>query len=168
MTLYYSFLEHPLTRLVLFSSENGLRSVHFIPQDSPLPDPGVYFPNEDLHPDGQHHDAIIQQLHLYLDGVPVSFEVKLDLAGTSFQKRVWNAISAIPFGKTLTYGEIAAQVGSPNGCRAVGGATGKNPIPIIIPCHRVIGAHGALTGFSAPDGINLKRKLLRLEGIVLY
>lgn len=167
MNLYYSFVEHPLTRLILFSSETGLHSVHFIPQDSPLPGPDTYFPTFALHFDQHRHEAVTQQLHLYLDGVPVAFDVKLDLAGTPFQKRVWNAIAAIPFGKTLTYGEIAAQIGSPNGFRAVGGATGRNPVPIIIPCHRVMGAHGALTGFSAPDGINLKKKLLKLEGITL-
>lgn len=168
MTLYYSFIEHPLTRLILFSSEAGLHSLHFIPQDSPLPDPGAYFPTRSLQFAQHRHDPVTQQLHLYLDGVPVTFDVKLDLVGTPFQKRVWDAIAGIPFGKTLTYGEIAVQIGSPNGFRAVGGATGRNPVPIIIPCHRVMGAHGALTGFSAPDGINLKRKLLNLEGIVLY
>lgn len=166
MTLYYSFVEHPLTRLVLFSSELGLRSVYFIPEGDPLPDPGIYYPDKTLLPDQHHHTDIAQQLHHYLEGIPVTFETPLDLVGTPFQKRVWEAIAAIPFGQTRTYGDLAHQVGSPKGSRAVGGATGRNPLPIIIPCHRVMGAHGALTGFSAPDGINLKRKLLQLEGVL--
>lgn len=164
MTLYYSFVEHPMTRLILFSSENGLRSVHFIPQGESLPDPREYYPTLSLRADGHHHDEVSRQLHQYLDGIPVAFSVILDLIGTPFQKRVWEAIAAIPFGNTRTYGQLAAQVGSPTGFRAVGGATGHNPVPIIIPCHRVMGAKGALTGFSAPDGIELKKKLLRLEG----
>ncbi len=133
MTLYYSFVEHPLTRLILFSSENGLRSVHFIPQGDPLPDPGEYHPDVTMLPDRHHNSAIAQQLHLYLEGVPVNFNCAFDLVGTPFQKSVWTAISKIPFGQTRTYGELAAQIGSPSGSRAVGGATGRNPISIIIP-----------------------------------
>lgn len=164
MILTYSFVEHPLTRLALFSSENGLRSVFFIPEGIPLPDPGFYYPDHALEADTGRHREVSRQLLQYLDGVPVDFTVTLDLIGTPFQKRIWEAIAAIPFGRTLTYGEIAAQAGNPQGSRAVGGATGRNPVPIIVPCHRVMGARGALTGFSAPDGLNLKRKLLRLEG----
>ncbi len=133
MTLYYSFVEHPLTRLILFSSDTGLRSVHFVPQDSPLPDPGAFYPGFDLCPDPHRQEAVARQLHMYLDGFPAAFDVKLDLVGTPFQRRVWEAIAAIPFGQTRTYGEIAAQIGSPKGSRAVGGATGRNPVAIIIP-----------------------------------
>jgi len=133
MTLYYSVVEHPLTRLMHFSSENGLRSVFFIPQDEPLPDPESYYPSQRLQPDRQHHGDLARQLHLYFKGIPVTFNVTLDLAGTPFQKRVWEIIGTIPFGRTLTYGEIAAQAGNPKGSRAVGGATGRNPVPIIVP-----------------------------------
>lgn len=133
MTLYYSFVEHQLTQLILFSSESGLRSVHFIPQGEPLPDPGFYYPTHFLKTDVHHHEDVSRLLHLYLDGIPVSFEGPLDLIGTPFQKRVWEAIREIPFGETRTYADIAFQVGSPNGSRAVGGATGRTPVPIIIP-----------------------------------
>ncbi len=133
MTLYYSVVEHPLTRLMLFSSENGLRSVFFIPQHEPLPDPESYYPSHRLQPDRHHHGDLARQLHLYLKGIPVTFNVMLDLEGTAFQKRVWEIIGTIPFGQTLTYGDIAAQAGNPKGSRAVGGATGRNPVPIIVP-----------------------------------
>ncbi len=133
MTLYYSYVEHPLTRLILFSSENGLRSIHFIPQGEPLPDPGVYHPNRPLQYAAHRHTEVFQQLYSYLEGSPAAFDVTLDLIGTAFQKRVWMAIAGIPYGKIMTYGEIAALVGSPKGSRAVGGATGRTPIPIIIP-----------------------------------
>ncbi len=133
MTLYYSFLEHPFTRLMLISSEIGLRSVQFIPQDIPLPNPQSYYPGDTLLDAGHRHDAVSQQLRLYLDGTPVIFDEKFDLVGTPFQKSVWAAIARIPFGHTMTYGEIAAALGNPNGSRAVGGATGKNPLSIIIP-----------------------------------
>lgn len=133
MTLYYSFVEHPLTRLLLFSSENGLRSVFFIPEDQPLPDPESYCPSHRLQPDRAHHRELSRQLLLYLKGIPVSFTVPLDLVGTPFQKRVWEVIAGIPFGQTLTYGQVAAMAGSPKGSRAAGGATGSNPVPIIVP-----------------------------------
>jgi methylated-DNA-[protein]-cysteine S-methyltransferase len=90
------------------------------------------------------------------------FSVKLDYAGTPFQKKVWQAMCGIPFGETRTYGDLAKQIGDPKAVRAVGAANGKNPISIIGPCHRVIGASGQLTGFAG--GLETKAKLLRLEG----
>ena len=106
-----------------------------------------------------------QQLQEYFAGTRRQFEVPLDFAGTAFQKEVWHALLTIPFGQTRSYGEIARQIGRPAAVRAVGAANGKNPVSIIAPCHRVIGANGALTGFAG--GLEAKQTLLALEGITL-
>lgn len=106
-----------------------------------------------------------RQLEEYFAGQRKQFTVKCRPAGTPFQQKVWQALRQIPYGTTCSYGEIAAKIGSPNACRAVGGANRSNPIPIIIPCHRVIGKNGTLTGFSA--GIDKKILLLELEGVLL-
>ena len=103
-----------------------------------------------------------RQVLEYLAGARRSFDLPLDPRGTSFQRRVWAALTAIPWGETRTYAQIAAAVGSPRAVRAVGQANHRNPIPILIPCHRVVGADGTLTGYGG--GLELKRKLLELEG----
>ena len=102
-----------------------------------------------------------RQLRLYFAGDLREFDLPLDLAGTDFQKRVWNALLAIPYGETRSYSQIASKIGSPRAVRAVGAANGRNPVPIIVPCHRVIGASGNLVGFGG--GLEWKRKLLELE-----
>ncbi|MBF0355431.1 MAG: methylated-DNA--[protein]-cysteine S-methyltransferase [Alphaproteobacteria bacterium] len=101
----------------------------------------------------------------YLAAKRNHFDLPLAPAGTVFQKRVWKAMCAIPFGRTKTYGELADKLKSAP--RAVGGACGKNPIPIIIPCHRILGAHGQLGGYSGEGGTDTKRRLLTLEGVSL-
>lgn len=108
-------------------------------------------------------DAAEAQLREYFAGARRTFDLPLAPHGTEFQQRVWAALRAIPYGETRTYGELAAAIGSPNASRAVGMANHRNPIPIIIPCHRVIGANGTLTGYAG--GLEIKRKLLALEGI---
>ena len=97
----------------------------------------------------------------YFAGNRTGFELDLDFVGTDFQKKVWRALLKIPFGQTRSYGQIARQIGKPKAVRAVGAANGRNPIGIIAPCHRVIGASGALTGFAG--GLDAKRRLLALE-----
>jgi len=104
---------------------------------------------------------VIQQLKEYFDGKRKKFDVKLHLVGTPFEKRVWKALMEIPYGKTASYAEIALKIGKPTAFRAVGNANGKNPIPIIIPCHRVINSSGELGGYGG--GLDLKRRLLELE-----
>ncbi len=112
---------------------------------------------------------VIQQAHEeleeYLKGKRNYFAVKLTPEGTAFQKTVWKTLQTIPYGETRTYGQIAAQIGNPGAARAVGGACNKNPILMMIPCHRVVGAGGALVGFGA--GLPLKEKLLNLEKLHL-
>ena len=104
-----------------------------------------------------------RELREYFSGERREFDVPLHPSGTEFQTRVWNGLRAIPYGTTVTYGELARRIGQPNAARAVGMANHANPLPIIVPCHRVIGADGRLTGYAG--GLEIKRKLLELEGI---
>lgn len=106
-----------------------------------------------------------EQLTEYFAGKRTTFELPLEALGSAFEHRVWNALRRIPFGSTISYGELAKRLGDPLQARAVGTANGKNPIPIIVPCHRVIGSNGDLTGFGG--GIECKRWLLQHEGALL-
>jgi O-6-methylguanine DNA methyltransferase len=110
-------------------------------------------------------DAALTQLHEYFSGSRRVFELSLDVRGTPFQKAVWDEITRIPYGATTTYGKIAQRIGKPRSARAVGAANGANPLAIIIPCHRVLGANGSLTGYGG--GLEMKAALLRLEGVCL-
>ncbi|WNG85008.1 methylated-DNA--[protein]-cysteine S-methyltransferase [Mycobacterium sp. ITM-2016-00316] len=110
--------------------------------------------------DSAFPDAV-EQLTAYFAGTLTEFDLDLHFGGTPFQRRVWEALLTIPYGETTTYGEIALQIGSPTAFRAVGLANGHNPIGIIVPCHRVIGANGSLTGYGG--GLNRKRALLDME-----
>ena len=103
------------------------------------------------------------QLHAYFAGELERFELPLAPHGTAFQRSVWDALSEIAYGTTTTYSELAARIGRPSACRAVGAANGSNPLPVIVPCHRVIGAAGALTGYGG--GLERKRHLLALEAV---
>lgn len=112
-------------------------------------------------PDDIPNEGAIEQLHEYLRGERRGFDLSLDLRGTPFQLDVWKATRAVPYGETRSYGEIASSIGSPRAARAVGQALGANPIPIVIPCHRIIGSSGNLRGFGG--GLPLKERLLALE-----
>ncbi len=105
--------------------------------------------------------AAVEQLTAYFTGELTAFDIELDLVGTAFQRRVWSALQTIPYGQTASYGQIAEQIGAPGAARAVGLANGHNPISIIVPCHRVVGANGSLTGYGG--GVDRKRFLLDLE-----
>lgn len=104
---------------------------------------------------------VVDQLGAYFSGELVDFDIALDLAGTDFQRRVWAALLEIPYGETRSYGQLAADLGKPGASRAVGLANGRNPVAIIVPCHRVIGGNGSLTGYGG--GLDRKRTLLDLE-----
>ena len=112
-------------------------------------------------PDDEQNESTLSEIHAYLRGRLRQFTVPVDLRGTEFQKSVWEAIAAVPYGQTTSYGELAARIGRPRATRAVGQATGANPVPIIIPCHRIVGSSGDLTGFAG--GLPLKERLLALE-----
>ena len=103
----------------------------------------------------------LEQLEAYVDGTRRSFDLMLDPRGTPFQRSVWDAVSAVGYGETQSYGEIARAIGRPAAVRAVGAANGANPLPVIVPCHRIIGSNGTLTGYGG--GLDLKRRLLAFE-----
>jgi len=115
----------------------------------------------DWHKDAAPFQQVAAQLDAYFAGELLTFDLALAPKGTPFQERVWDALTEIPYGETWSYGELAAHIGKPQASRAVGAANGLNPLPIIIPCHRVIGSNGKLTGFGG--GIETKEFLLRLE-----
>lgn len=125
----------------------------------------LYLPNAPAAPEGEETALLARgraELLEYLTGARRAFDLPLDPRGTPFQRRVWSALADIPYGQTVTYGELARRVGCPQGSRAVGQANHRNPLPILLPCHRVVGANGALTGYGG--GLELKRFLLELEG----
>ena len=118
--------------------------------------------------DGSHHKVLMvteKQLKEYFEGTRKRFDIPIAFNGTEFQKQVWSELLNIPYGKYVTYGVQASKIGRPKAVRAVGACNGKNPISIIVPCHRVIGASGSLTGYAG--GLSVKQKLLKLEGIQL-
>jgi methylated-DNA-[protein]-cysteine S-methyltransferase len=129
---------------------------------------GIWLPNDAKIPGGDGHDAppvlkdTATQLEEYFAGARTEFDVPMELDGTAFQKEVWAELSRIPYGETISYGELARRVGRPKGPRAVGQANGRNPIPIIVPCHRVLAGNG-IGGYGG--GLPLKRALLAVEGI---
>ncbi|MFN8526148.1 MAG: methylated-DNA--[protein]-cysteine S-methyltransferase [Chloroflexota bacterium] len=106
---------------------------------------------------------VARQLRTFLEGKRREFDLPLDLRGTPFQTAVWRALRDIPFGRTVSYRDLASAIGQPTATRAVGAANGRNPVPIVVPCHRVIGANGTLTGYGG--GLPLKSRLLALEGV---
>ncbi|MGI5893627.1 MAG: methylated-DNA--[protein]-cysteine S-methyltransferase [Candidatus Merdivicinus sp.] len=106
-----------------------------------------------------------QQLCEYFARKRQQFDLSLRITGTEFQRKVWTTLQQIPYGQVKSYGEIAAQIGNPKACRAVGMANNRNPLPIVIPCHRVVGSNGRLVGYAG--GISIKEELLRLEGVRL-
>jgi methylated-DNA-[protein]-cysteine S-methyltransferase len=139
--------------LLLVASASGIRTIQF-----------------DLHPipEWQRNDRnpllmeAASQLRAYFAGQLHEFQLPLDVDGTGFQKRVWGQVAAIPYGETRSYLQISTALGSPGAVRAVGAANGANPVPIVVPCHRVIGAHGKLVGYGG--GLAMKKRLLELEG----
>lgn len=165
--LYWSRLAAAGIQLELYSSTQGLVAIRF--REGSEAKLALWLSRQfeggrELAVAGGRHHAIERQLTEYLAGRRRVFEIDLDLRGTDFQKEVWAAVAAVPYGHTASYGEIAHLIGRPRASRAVGAANGANPIPIVIPCHRVIGADGSLTGYGG--GLPAKRRLLALEGLV--
>ena len=159
--LRYCELSTPVGRLLLAGDEEGLHRISF--QDGFHP----VRPAEGWRRAEEPFREVIAQLEAYFAGKLRRFGVALAPDGTPFQREVWSALTAIPYGETVTYSGLASRLGRPNASRAVGAANGSNPIPIIIPCHRVIGADGSLTGFGG--GVAIKRRLLDLEaGTTLF
>ena len=139
-------------------SDTGVREI-FINKKQSL---SVHSSALQISPDDKNVSEVFKQLKEYFNRERKEFDVSLEIIGTEFQKKVWNELTKIPYGETISYGELANRMGDKNLMRAVAAANGANPIPIIIPCHRVIGADGSLTGYGG--GLDVKQKLLELEG----
>ena len=148
----------PVGTLTLIASDAGLAAVLWQDDDPARVPIGPTV----VDPDHPVLAETARQLADYFAGTRDRFDIPLDFRGTAFQKSVWAALLTIPFGETRSYGEIARQIGRPTASRAVGAANGRNPLPIVLPCHRVIGADGSLTGFGG--GLPAKQFLLELEG----
>jgi methylated-DNA-[protein]-cysteine S-methyltransferase len=153
--MYYCYLDTPIGELLLAGEDGGLSMIGF-PKGSMrrAPEPDWIFNEKSLA-------EARRQLREYFAGERREFDLPLKLSGTGFQVSVLQALQEIPYGETVTYGEIAKRIGRPRAVRAVGAANGRNPIPIVVPCHRVIGSTGDLTGFGG--GLDTKEALLRLE-----
>jgi methylated-DNA-[protein]-cysteine S-methyltransferase len=152
-TAYYTTVPSPIGELLLTSdgrSLTGLLMSPFSPPAGGRHDEGLF-------------EGVIGQLEEYFSGALKSFDVPLNARGTPFQLSVWAGLREIPYGETMSYGELARSIGNPKAVRAVGRANGSNPIAVIVPCHRVIGANGTLTGYGG--GLDRKAKLLSLEGV---
>jgi methylated-DNA-[protein]-cysteine S-methyltransferase len=159
-TVHFSRIDSPVGPLLLAATDDGLRYLMF--DRGPLPRPR---PDEVWIESSAALRVYEEQLHAYFRGELRAFTCKLDLKGTFFQKKCWSALQQIPYGTTCSYRELAKQVGSPRAFRAVGQANHNNPVAIIVPCHRVIGTNGSLTGYGG--GMEVKEKLLRMEGAAL-
>jgi len=154
---YYDLYESPQGQMLLVADGEGLSGVYF--------DGQKYLPrvDPDWRRDARHAplQQVKRELAEYFGGERKRFETALAPEGTPFQQAVWKAISAVGFGKTITYSELALHAGFPGSARAAGAATGRNPIGIIVPCHRIVGSNGSLTGYAG--GLERKRALLALE-----
>lgn len=158
MAYVHKIIDSPVGKLKLVGSDDGLAAVLWEKDNPNRVRLGVTEENG-------HHPVLVEtekQLSEYFAGSRRAFSMKLNFVGTTFQKKVWNALLEIPFGETRSYQQLAERIGAPKAARAVGAANGKNPISIISPCHRVIGSSGALTGFAG--GLATKQMLLELEG----
>jgi methylated-DNA-[protein]-cysteine S-methyltransferase len=148
--MQYALMNSPMGPVTVASTDKGIASIHF----------GNSVPTGVI-PDPNANRKTIEQLSEYFEGRRTQFDLPLDLEGTAFQKAVWSELVRIPYGETRTYGDIAKAVGRPGAARAVGMANHDNPIAVVIPCHRVVGRDGSLTGYAG--GVHLKAQLLSIE-----
>jgi methylated-DNA-[protein]-cysteine S-methyltransferase len=152
---HYAHLSTPVGELLLTAADDTLTGL-YLPREARTPDPS-------WDEGGDFLDEVRRQLRAYFAGQRQAFDMPLAPAGTIWQRRVWDELARIPYGQTISYVELARRAENPSAVRAAGAANGRNPISIVIPCHRVIGADGRLTGYSG--GLEAKRWLLNLEGI---
>jgi methylated-DNA-[protein]-cysteine S-methyltransferase len=156
--LFSRTVASPVGELTLVASDGGLVAILW-PDDSPRRVPLAANTFDPAHP---ILADTVQQLEEYFAGSRLAFDLPLDMRGTAFQRAVWHALTTIPYGETRSYRDLARQLGNPAATRAVGAANGRNPVSIVVPCHRVIGSSGKLTGFAG--GLEAKAYLLGLEG----
>ncbi|SES42559.1 methylated-DNA--[protein]-cysteine S-methyltransferase [Salipaludibacillus aurantiacus] len=164
--IYYSEMDSPIGTLTLAKSEKGICFIEFGSVSSACA--SIKAKLRKMHINGELAEdpaALVEEKHQlaeYFSGERKTFDLPLDLIGSTFQKLVWEKVKDIPYGSTKSYKQIASEIGAPKAVRAIGGANNKNPVPIIIPCHRVIGSNGAMVGYGG--GLDKKEILLRLEG----
>ncbi len=167
-TLSYSHMPSPVGTLAVVVSERGLCAIEFNGDDFPhgrAPHGPAYQRRKiSFVENTQVTEPYFHQLEAYFAGTLREFSLPLDLRGTDFQKQCWQALLAIPYGATCCYADIAREVGRPTAFRAVGMANHSNPVPIVVPCHRVLATNGSLCGYGG--GLDVKEKLLRLEGAI--
>jgi len=165
--IIYTDKDTPAGKILVASSEKGICKISITKSESEedfFPWIKKTFPHANLEKVSNDSISAIKELDEYFRGDLKEFTVPLDLKGTEFQKKVWRALMKIPYGETRSYKDIAEATGKPGASRAVGGANRNNPVPIIVPCHRVIGADGSLKGYSGKKCIPVKEFLLKLEG----
>ena len=162
--IFYASLKSDILGKEVFiaATREGICRITFGTEKSFLQEIKSLYNTSLIHKNENQLEQALSELNKYFRGIPTQFTLKLNLSGTDFQKRVWKSLPNIPYGKTASYKDIAAMIGAPYAIRAVGGACGKNPVPIIVPCHRVISADGNLGGYSG--GLRIKKALLKLEG----
>lgn len=155
MKTYFAYTESPIGRVLLTGRKGVLTGLHFVEH------PGATSPPAGSIEQRSIFDEAVDQLESYFRGERKSFDLQFEAEGTPFQKAVWRTLPDVEYGAVASYGDIACAIGRPGAGRAVGGAIGRNPVPIIVPCHRVIGSNGKLTGFGW--GLERKQWLLDLE-----
>jgi O-6-methylguanine DNA methyltransferase len=165
-TVWWSDVESRFGTFGVASTSNGLLTM-LLPRENLNHQAAIckLSPGAEIVPDDGTNAVAVRQLREYLAGERQDWDLRLDMRGTPFQIAVWQAVYEVPYGQTVSYGEIARQIGNPAAVRAVGAANGANPLPPVVPCHRIIGSNGKLTGYGG--GLPLKQKLLDLERIAL-
>lgn len=165
MKIYITKYESPVGNLHLATSDHGLVQINLLNKKNLLQRLTKAVPNAEIIEDDKKNQTAVLQLNEYFNKKRETFDLPLHIIGTTFFQQVWSELCNVPFGKTASYKEIAVRIGNPKAVRAVGQANNRNPIPILIPCHRIIGSGGGLTGFGG--GLEMKEKLLLHEGIHL-
>lgn len=166
--IFYDEMDSPLGPLTVVCSDLGVCLIEFGSIKQSLTNINLWMKKNliksELSFNQEEVQPVITQLEQYFNGERTEFDLPIDLVGTKFQKLVWEQLRKIDFGETKTYKEIAREIGAPKAVRAIGGANNRNPLPIIIPCHRVIGSNGALVGYGG--GVDKKEILLEIEGSI--
>lgn len=166
-TLYWTSFRSPLGPIFVASTAKGVCAIS-IPENTKrdfFDWIGKQFEGYQIEESANKNEQIVGELRRYFEGTAVQFKSKLDLHGTEFQRQVWSELKNIPYGSVITYKELAKRVGRPRGYQAVGRANAANPLPVVIPCHRVVGSDDDLVGYGA--GIKTKQYLLRIEGALM-
>ncbi|TMW69895.1 methylated-DNA--[protein]-cysteine S-methyltransferase [Alteribacter natronophilus] len=166
--IYVTEMNSPIGALTIASTDYGVCLIEFGPVKESCSAIRTWtkkhFMNAELKEDAEKLQPVVTELEEYFAGTRTSFSVKLDLVGSKFQCLVWEKVKLIPYGETKSYKQIAMEIGAPKAVRAIGGSNNKNPVPILIPCHRVIGSNGSMVGYGG--GLDKKEHLLRLEGAI--